>query len=674
MTGEGIQGIIPAFANPGTDNEAGFPVREFLIVLLVMALAGCGHDAESRAAAGDSSDTYTAVAPDEVETAPAPTGADVDVHTFANISQFRVRHADLSLRVDFEQKSLSGSVQLRVERLDPEADELILDTRDLDVKAVALNLSGSKLKEVPWRLGPRDEALGQPLLIDVSEAGRAQRFAVMVRYSTSPQASGLQWLEPRQSGDSHPFLFSQSQAIHARSWIPLQDSPQVRMTYNATIYTPPELRALMSADNDSAAARNGRFSFAMPQAIPSYLFAIAVGNLEFKAMSERTGVYALPGVVDAAAAEFADTEAMLEIGEAMFGPYRWGRYDLLILPPSFPFGGMENPRLSFITPTVIAGDRSLVSLIAHELAHSWSGNLVTNATWRDLWLNEGFTTYFTSRIMEAVYGVDRRRMEDVLGVQDLREDLATADSGDQRLVPDLQGRDPDDVFSDIPYEKGKLFLDFLEARFGRERFDLFLQGYFDRFAFQSVTTEQFVAYLDRNLLQAEPGRVSLEEVREWIYAPGLPATAVLPESDAFDRVAAQRDNWLRGETAARELNTDGWTVHEWRFFIDTLPVELTPAQLAELDEAFALTATGNAEIGLAWYKVAIRNDYRPAYPAIEQYLTAIGRRKLIRPLYIALMKTDDGAEFARRVYMQARPGYHPIATASIDPIVLPDES
>ncbi|MDH3932788.1 MAG: M1 family metallopeptidase, partial [Chromatiales bacterium] len=534
--------------------------------------------------------------------------------------------------------------------------------------------SGSKLKEVPWRLGPRDEALGQPLLIDVSEAGRAQRFVVMVRYSTSPQASGLQWLEPRQSGDSHPFLFSQSQAIHARSWIPLQDSPQVRMTYNATIHTPPELRALMSADNDPAAARNGRFSFAMPQAIPSYLFAIAVGNLEFKAMSRRTGVYALPGVVDAAAAEFADTEAMLEIGEAMFGPYRWGRYDLLILPPSFPFGGMENPRLSFITPTVIAGDRSLVSLIAHELAHSWSGNLVTNATWRDLWLNEGFTTYFTSRIMEAVYGVDRRRMEDVLGVQDLREDLATADSGDQRLVPDLQGRDPDDVFSDIPYEKGKLFLDFLEARFGRKRFDLFLQGYFDRFAFQSVTTEQFVAYLDRNLLQAEPGRVSLEEVREWIYAPGLPATAVLPESDAFDRVADQRDNWLRGEAAARELDTDGWTVHEWRFFIDTLPVELTPAQLAELDEAFALTATGNAEIGLAWYKVAIRNDYRPAYPAIEQYLTAIGRRKLIRPLYIALMKTDDGAEFARRVYLQARPGYHPIATASIDPIVLPDES
>jgi len=654
--------------------EVGLAVRYFVMVLFVIALTGCGHDANSRSGAAGSADSAIALAPGAVTPAPAVTAAEADVHTFANMTQFRVRHADLSLRVDFERKSLSGSVQLRVERLDSDAGELILDTRDLEIEAVALNLSGSKLIEVPWRLGARDHALGQPLLIDVSKAGRAQQFAVMVRYATSPEASGLQWLEPRQSGDAHPFLFSQSQAIHARSWIPLQDSPQVRMTYTATIHTPPELRALMSAVNDPAAARNGRFSFAMPQAIPSYLFAIAVGNLEFKAMSERTGVYALPGVVDAAAAEFADTEAMLEIGEAMFGPYRWGRYDLLILPPSFPFGGMENPRLSFITPTVIAGDRSLVSLIAHELAHSWSGNLVTNATWRDLWLNEGFTTYFTSRIMEAVYGVDRRRMEDVLGLQDLREDLAAANSSDQRLVPDLEDRDPDDVFSDIPYEKGKLFLDFLEARFGRERFDRFLQGYFDAFAFQSVTTEQFVAYLDRNLLQTEPGLVAMEEVREWIYAPGLPATAVLPESDAFDRVAAQRDSWLRGESAARALPTSAWTVHEWRYFIDTLPAELTPAQLAELDDAFALTATSNAEIGLAWYKVAIRNDYLPAYPAIEQYLTSIGRRKLIRPLYIALMRTDDGSEFARRVYTTARPGYHPIATASIDPIVFPEKN
>ncbi len=664
--------LLPA--RPGVFIEAGIPVRYFLIALLVVVATGCGHETNTRAAAAAADNPVSAITPGDTTPAPAVTAAQADIHSFANIEQFRVRHADLSLRVDFERKSLSGSVQLRVERRDPAAAELILDTRDLEIEAVALNLSGSKLTAVSWRLGARDDALGQPLLIDVSKAGRATRFAVMVRYATSPQASGLQWLEPRQSGDVYPFLFSQSQAIHARSWIPLQDSPQVRMTYTATIHTPPQLRALMSAINDPGAPRNGRYSFDMPQAIPSYLFAIAVGNLEFKAMGERTGVYALPGVVNAAAAEFADTEAMLEIGEAMFGPYRWGRYDLLILPPSFPFGGMENPRLSFITPTVIAGDRSLVSLIAHELAHSWSGNLVTNATWRDLWLNEGFTTYFTSRIMEAVYGLDRRRMEDVLGLQDLREDLATAESGDQRLVPDLEGRDPDDVFSDIPYEKGKLFLDFLEARFGQERFDLFLRSYFDAFAFQSVTTEQFVAYLEQNLLQAEPGRVSMAEVREWVYAPGLPATAVLPESDAFERVAAQRDNWLRGDIAAQALDTGDWTVHEWRYFIDTLPGELTPAQLAELDDAFALTATSNAEIGLAWYKVAIRNNYLPAYPAIEQYLTSIGRRKLIRPLYIALMRTSDGGEFARRVYTTARPGYHPIATASIDPIVFPEKN
>lgn len=658
-------------------------MRVFLAsVSVVISLAGCGSVSETSPpgsgevdGAGRTTGASVSDGPAEAA-APAvglPPPGTADVHTFANLSEFRAQHADLSLRVDFGRKTLSGKVQLRLERLDPQADELILDTRDLDIRSVALNLSATKLVPVDWRLGPRDEVLGQPLIIDVSAAGRARKFTAVIQYETSPGASGLQWLEPRQTGDAHPFLFSQSQAIHARSWIPLQDSPQVRITYTARIFTPPDLVAVMSAVNDPGAARDGEYSFEMPQAIPSYLFAIGVGNLVFQPMSERTGVYALPAVVEAAATEFADTEAMLEIGESIYGPYRWGRYDLLILPPSFPFGGMENPRLSFITPTVIAGDRSLVSLIAHELAHSWSGNLVTNATWRDLWLNEGFTTYFTSRIMEAVYGEGRRRMEDVLGLQDLREDLATAAPADQSLVPDLTGRDPDAVFSDIPYEKGKLFLDFLEARFGRDRFDRFLHDYFDRFAFQSITTEQFVSYLDEHLLQTRPGRVTMEEVRQWIYGPGLPATAVLPESDAFDRVAAQSRRWLEGEIPASELQTGAWTVHEWRFFIDNLPVELSTAQLAELDRAFGLTSTGNAEIGLSWYKVAIRNNYQPAYPAIERYLISIGRRKLVRPLYIALMQTDEGREFARRVYTEARPGYHPITTASLDPIVYPEK-
>src|SRR3984957_93238 len=307
-------------------------------------------------------------------------------------------------------------------------------------------------------------------------------------------------------------MYTQSEPIGTRTWIPLQDTPQVRVTYKAQIHTAPDLLAVMSAENDPKAKRNGEYSFVMPQAIPSYLIALAVGDLAFKETGPRTGVYAEKSVVKAAAKEFADTESMIQAGEKLFGPYRWTRYDILVMPPSFPVGGQENPRLSFITPTVIAGDKSLVSVIAHELGHSWSGNLVTNATWRDLWLNEGFTDYLQSRIMTAVYGERRDAMERVLGLRSLQDDLAKLKPADQVLAIDLRNRNPGEVFSDVPYEKGRLFLTFLDAKFGRERFDGFLRGYFDHFAFKSITTEQFNEYLTANLLERFPGIVTHEQV------------------------------------------------------------------------------------------------------------------------------------------------------------------
>ncbi len=291
----------------------------------------------------------------------------------------------------------------------------------------------------------------------------------------------------------------------------------------------------------------------MKEAIPSYLIAIAVGDIKFRAISGRTGVYAEPGVIDAATAEFSDLERMVAACESLFGPYRWGRYDILILPPSAPFGGMENPRLSFITPTVIAGDKSLVSLIAHELAHSWSGNLVTNATWRDFWLNEGFTVYLERRIVEQLYGARREQMEDVLGVQSLRSELADADPAHQQLAVDLRNDDPDDGVTDIAYEKGKLFLQFLETRFGRDTLQSFLRSYFDHFAFQSIYTEQFLDYLRANLLPKKPGAVTEAQIQEWVYGPGLPAYAVLPPDDVFAPVDTARKAWVAGTLASAGL-------------------------------------------------------------------------------------------------------------------------
>lgn len=590
-----------------------------------------------------------------------------DHHSYANPSEMRVTHIALDLTVNFDTRMLTGTATLSVERVRKDAQKLMLDTRDLAIRKIEAETGGS-WQPVAWDMGERDPALGSPLMIVLPPA--AER--VRIHYRTSPQASGLQWLTPEQTeGGQHPFLYSQSQPIHARSWVPLQDTPQVRFTYEAVIRTPENLKAVMSAENDPQ-DHDGIYEFRMPQPIPSYLMAIGVGELGFKPMSKITGVYANPAVLGAAAWEFAQTQKMIDITESLYGPYRWGRYDLLILPPAFPFGGMENPRLSFITPTVIAGDRSLVSLIAHELAHSWSGNLVTNATWRDFWLNEGFTTYVERRIMEKLFGEQRARMEAVLGYQSLQEDLAELKPEWTQLAIDVRGEDPDAAFSNVPYEKGALFLTWLENSVGRTNFDEFLRGYFEHFAFQSITTEQFLAYLDEHLLRKYENAPDMRAVHAWIFQPGLPEGHPVPHSDVFEKVAAARQAWLAGELPVAELPVNDWTVHEWLYFLNTLPRELPAERMRALDQAFELTGSGNAEIAHAWLLLAVKTGYAPAERRLEDYLLGIGRRKLIVPLYEALMETEHGARFARRVYERARAGYHPMAQATLDAIIQPD--
>jgi leukotriene-A4 hydrolase len=623
--------------------------------------------------------TAVAAAP-ALSTDLSPIQSGLDYHSFANVEQFRVTHLELDLRVDSDAKVLRGIVGLQIKRLDPRATQLVLDSRDLSIVEVtqkAQDVLGATSKaETTWVSRPyhfekKDPILGSALVIELPPSKRATE-SIRIDYQTSPTAPALQWLGAKQTaGKSKPFLYTQSEPIGTRSWIPLQDTPQARVTYIATIHTNSDVLAVMSAKNDPKAKRNGEYSFSMPEAVPPYLIALAVGDLKFKETGPRSGVYAEKSVVAAAAKEFADTEAMMATAEKLFGPYRWDRYDILVMPPSFPMGGMENPRLSFITPTVIAGDKSLVSVIAHELAHSWSGNLISNATWRDLWLNEGFTDYLESRIINAVYGERREMMERVLGLRALQDDLATLAPKDQVLAIDLRDRNPDDVFSAVPYEKGRLFLTYLEAKFGRDRFDAFLRSYFEHFAFKSITTEQFLKYLQDNLLDRYPGMVTMPQVMAWVTGPGLPPDAVLPTSSAFAPVDEARTAWLSGAVAAKKLDTHEWVAQQWLFFLDNMPVSLTRTQMADLDKAFGFTQTGNAEIGKSWFELVIRNDYQPSYARLEDYLKRIGRRKLIKPLYEDLMKTPAGATQAKRVYALARPGYHPAAAAAIDAIINP---
>jgi len=583
-----------------------------------------------------------------------------DIHSFARPDEAVVRHLALDLVVDFEGKRLAGSATLTIETT-AGAAELVLDSNGLTIDSVTLDDG----KATTFTIGEAQPYLGSPLTI----ALRPGTKSVKIDYASSPDAAAVQWLSPEQTaGAKDPFLFTQSQAILARTWVPIQDSPGVRITYEATIRVPRGLMAVMSAENATELSADGVYRFRMPQPIPSYLLALAVGDLAFRSFSANSGVWAEKPMIEASAYELADTPKMIEAAEKLYGPYRWGQYDILVLPPSFPFGGMENPRLTFATPTILAGDRSLTSLVAHELAHSWSGNLVTNATWNDFWLNEGFTVYFERRIMEAVYGRDYSEMLALLGYQDLEATVGELPARDTHLFLDLADRDPDEAATKLAYEKGYFLLRLIEETAGRDVWDAFLRDYFDRHAFHSMTTAAFLDDLRANLLSKLPGAEDRIGLEQWVYAPGIPENVSQVACDAFKKVEAQA-RAFRGGTPAAQLATAHWSTHEWIHFLRHLPKDLTLAQMADLDAAFHFTASGNSEILHEWLMQAIDHDYEPAYDALERFLTRQGRRKFLKPLYEKLAKTPEGLARARRIYEKARPMYHAVSYRTIDQIL-----
>lgn len=579
-----------------------------------------------------------------------------DPHSFAQPWLARTTHLDLNLKVDFARKQLTGTAQWQIEHTG-QASEIIFDTDQLDIHSVSL---GSDNRPAHWYLAERDSLLGVALHVALEHGAKI----VTITYSTRPDAAALGWMEPAMTaGKQQPFLFTQGQAILTRTWIPCQDTPGNRITYTAQIETPPGMMAVMSAENPQYKSADGRYTFRMEQPIAPYLIALAVGDIAFQAVGPRTGIYAEPAMLDRAAWEFADMEKMLAAAEALYGPYRWGRYDLIVLPTGFPFGGMENPRLTFATPTVITGDRSLVALVAHELAHSWSGNLVTNATWNDFWLNEGFTVYFERRIMEALYGAEYAAMPAQLEYAELEATLEELgrDHPDTRLKLDLQGRNPDIASSDIAYVKGAAFLEMLEKLSDRKRWDAFLKSWFETHAFQARSTEDFLAFLKQHYLR----RYQLEaNVDEWVYGTGLPANSPAPHSARLEKAAQAAAN-----VAQTLPDTTGWSSHEWVHFVRHLPDGMPAALLQKLDATYGLSASGNAEIRCTWYTHAIEQGYvNNILPQVEEFLTGVGRRRFLRPIYGALMRSGYVAE-ARRIFDKAKAGYHAVSRTSIEAIL-----
>ncbi len=592
----------------------------------------------------------------------------LDDFTFAKPLEARVSHLALDLNLDFDDKIIAGTATLDVIAAEG-ATEIILDSDGLLVEAVT---DGSG-KALDWAMGETVDDKGEPLTIGfASDAAPAN---IIVTYSAAPEADALQWLSPEQTaGKEHEFLFSQGQAILNRSWIPTQDSPGVRQSWEARITAPEALNVVMSAIKQGEPEDLGdgtrMHSFRMDNPVAPYLIAIAAGDIAFADLGPRSGVWAEPAILESAVAELSDTEAMIDAAEATYGPYRWGRYDMIVLPPAFPYGGMENPVMTFLTPTFIAGDRSNTGLIAHELAHSWSGNLVTYASWRDGWLNEGVTSYLEGRIREDVFGEARAMQERALSFAAVED--AISEHGPDSGITSLRTPDdlnPLDYDSAIIYDKGAAFLVTIETIIGREKFDTWIRSWFDRHAFQPATSEMFIADLREKLVGDDQELDDALMLEEWIYGTGIPENVVRPDPNTFIGV----DGAVRQYAESRKIPEDewgGWTTPERLRFLQNVPQGLTDRELELLNDWLDLSETGNNEIRFLWLEIALKNQYDPAVPEAQEFLRSVGRNKFVEPLFEALVAQGEwGMAIANPLYQEVRPSYHSYTRSQVDPLL-----
>ena len=581
-----------------------------------------------------------------------------DPHSYTDLTQGKITHIDLRIQADFKSHILK--VEAEYQLAEPVSGSLFLDTSKINLEAAQAN--GQALQ---WEFDEQDDLLGERLHL----RGLENVSSFTLTFATSPEARALQWLPDVQTaGGEHPFLFSQCQAIHARSVFPCQDTPSVRFTFSAEVEVPKALMAVMAAEQVGVEERgaNKVFRFKMPQPIPSYLFAIGAGNLVFRELGPRTGVYAEPEIVDAAAWEFAENEEKIEQAEKLLGPYLWGRYDLLILPPSFPYGGMENPRLTFLTPTAILGTRGQTSLITHELAHAWTGNLVTNATWEDFWLNEGWTTYAETRITEVLEGKEVADLMAVYDEQRLLEIMERIgmDSPLTCLKVPSEGRDPDATFTIVPYYKGAFLIKEIEYAIGRERFDAFIQKYTSTYQFQSLTTEAFLSFLKGEL----PEAFEKVNIQGWIYEPGLTDKRHKPQSAMYDEVQETLAAYKTGTLPTKEQVAD-WHRYQILSFLQALPRQIPVEDCKHLEDALDLKNKNDANHYALFYAICITSGYREILPRVEEFIGKNGRMLYILPIFRAMIETDWAKPHARRILESVQERHHQITIHVINKLL-----
>ncbi|HSJ87100.1 MAG TPA: M1 family aminopeptidase/hydrolase [Anaerolineales bacterium] len=576
-----------------------------------------------------------------------------DPTSYTDLTQGTIKHIDFRIRVDFSTRILD--IEATYQMRQPIQGSLFLDTFKIE-----MNDAHVADRHLEWEFDASDDVLGKRLHLKNLDG----EPGFTLKFRTSPEARALQWMNASQTaGGKHPFLFSQCQTSNARSIFPCQDTPSVRFTYSAKVEAPEELTVVLAAERAEGLGGRGLFQFNMPQPIPSYLFAIAVANLDFRELGSRTGIYAEPEIVDAAAWEFGEIERTIVEAEKLLGPYLWGRYDMLVLPPSFPFGGMENPRLTFLTPTAMIGTRGQASLVTHELAHAWTGNLVTNATWQDFWLNEGWTTYAETRITEILEGKD---VTDLNAVYDEKRTLEIiqrvgADSPLTCLKLPAEKEETDSTVSVLAYTKGCFFLKECEYAVGRERFDAFIHKYMKSFQFQSLMTEQFLDFLKAEL----PDVFEKVDVAAWVYKPGMPESWHKPQSHLYDEVKNALRDFEQGTLPAKEQVQD-WHRYQILLFLQGLPKKISVEDCKAIEDIFELRKRNDDYFYSYFYAACLASGYHEVLPQIENFVERIGRMLYIMPVMRAMIGTEWSRDRARPLLERVREKHHPVTVTAIE--------
>jgi len=576
-----------------------------------------------------------------------------DTNTFSNYEIIKQTKIEANFDVDFDKKAIHGKVKSYFTAI-KDGEVIVLDSRALKINSIIDSDTGEELEFIIDKQYDLD-ANGVPLKI-YKEYSKGDNVIILINYDTTDEGSAVQFLDKEQTtGKQYPYMFTQCESILCRELLPIQDTPAVKITTSIGITVPKPLFALNSGiyQNKIDNGNSTTYFYEQKIPIPSYLIALAAGAIEERVISDRCKVYGEKELVDLAAEEFDGIENYIQLAEAYISPYVWGEYNLLILPSSFPFGGMENPTLTFVTPSLLAGDKSLANVVAHEISHSWSGNLVTMDSWTDFWLNEGFTMFIQRKIFEKTDDLDLAKLDAMVLYDTLSEDIQRFGESKSfsSLRPYLVGRHADDCFSEVPYEKGYNFLFYLESIVNKESdTDLFrkiLRQYFAKFAYKSINTDDFINFFTETIkteLPSDNATRVLEQIDwvKWIDAPGYPPV----QNNFTNKYANEAEDYVnefyKNNFTDKFIDTfKAWHTLVKQYFLNKLKEtekELEDEQLNFLSNKLNLKEGYNAEVNFGYFMVVLLHGKvieEDVKNALITFLGKFGRLKYLRP-YIGL--------------------------------------